>query len=61
MGTATSYGLCKSIKFGADTWNSFGSHVKVLSAGLVKNPDREIEVRVIDDLLSDIRRRGFVD
>jgi hypothetical protein len=28
----------RSIKFGAHTWNSFGSHLKVLSADLVKNP-----------------------
>ncbi len=50
----------RSITFGAYTWNSFGDHLKVLSAGLVKSPDREIEVRVIDDFLSDLRRRGFV-
>ncbi|MFZ2157047.1 MAG: hypothetical protein WAV72_13130 [Bradyrhizobium sp.] len=51
----------RSIKFGAHTWNSFGNHLKVLSADLVKNPDREVEVRVIDDFLSELRKRGFVD
>jgi hypothetical protein len=51
----------RSIKFGAHTWNSFGNHLKVLSAGLVKNPDREIEVSVIDDFLSELRQRSFVD
>ena len=51
----------RSIKFGAHTWNSFGNHLKVLSADLVVNPDREVEVRVIDDFLSELRKRGFVD
>jgi hypothetical protein len=51
----------RSIKFGAHTWSSFGNHLKALSAGLAENPDREIEVRVFDDFLSELRQRGFVD
>jgi hypothetical protein len=33
----------------------------VLSADLVENPDREVEVRVVSDFLSELRQRGFVD
>jgi hypothetical protein len=51
----------QSIKFGAHTWNSFGNHLKVLSADLVENPDREVEVRVVSDFLCELRQRGFVD
>jgi hypothetical protein len=51
----------RSIQFGVHTWNSFGNHLKVLLANLVGNPEREIEVRVVDDFLSELRSRGFVD
>jgi hypothetical protein len=50
----------RSLKFGAHTWNSFGNHLQALSAGLAKNSDREVEVRVIDDFVSELRQRGFV-
>jgi hypothetical protein len=32
-----------------------------ISAGLATNPDREVEVRVVDDFNSELRQRGFVD
>jgi hypothetical protein len=51
----------RGIKFGAQTWNSFGNQLKLLSAGLVENPDREVEVRVFEDFLSELRQRGFVN
>jgi hypothetical protein len=50
----------RNIKFGAHTWSSFGRHLQALSAGLAKNSDREVEVRVIDDFVSELRQRGFV-
>jgi hypothetical protein len=53
--------VIRSIKFGAHTWKSFGNHLKVLSAALAENPDREIEVRVFDDFLSELGQRDFVD
>lgn len=51
----------RSIKFGVHTWNSLGNQLKVLSLDLARNPDREIEVRVFDDFLSELRQRRFVD
>jgi hypothetical protein len=51
----------RSIKFGAHTWNSFGNHLTALSAGLAENPDRVVEFRVVDDFVSELRQRGFVD
>jgi hypothetical protein len=53
--------VIRSIKFGAHTWSSLGNHLKVLSAAVAKNPDREVEFRVFDDFLSELRQRGFVD
>jgi len=53
--------VIRSIKFGAHTWRSLGNHLKVLSVALAENPDREIEVRVFDDFLSELWQRRFVD
>jgi hypothetical protein len=50
----------RNIKFGAHTWSSFGHHLQALSADLAKNSEREVEVRVIDDFVSELRQRGFV-
>jgi hypothetical protein len=51
----------RNIRFGADTWNSLGGHLGMLSAGLAETSDSEIEARVIDDFISELYRRGLVD
>jgi hypothetical protein len=49
----------RSIKFGAQTWKSVGDRLRSLLVSLRMNPDREIEARVIDDFLSELRHRGL--